>query len=1092
MRAVPSIPAAAKLLPTLMIIYGCAVEPNKQTLVQLRNVQPELSEVRVEDGLDKAMESYKRYLTETRKTAMTPEAMRRLADLKVEKQFGLLGDGKFVEMAAPDEQTDLTPAVASAAQTQSTKSAAATATTVKQASSVKPRSVQNPLTKTLRGKPSEMHGASIAGVADLSESQKDFEKRATAASAVPSTDGRSALPASSKTIVDASESGPREAIALYDQLLADYPNYEHADKVLYQKSRAYDELGRTEDAMKTMERLIAAYPHSRYLDEVQFRRAEYFFTRRKYRDAESAYEAIISMGDRSEYYELALYKLGWTLYKQEFYDEALHKYIALLDHKVSIGYDFDASHEEGDERRVADTFRVISLSFSNLGGQEMVSEYFATNGKRTYEDRVYSNLGEFYFAKLRYHDAAGAYKAFIKLHSLHRSSPRFGMRVVEIYTKGGFQTLVLESKKEFAKTYGLRADYWQHFTATESPEVLSYLKANLKDLANYYHAQYQRPDLLAEQPANFREALQWYREFLTSFPTAGESPSVNYQLADLLLERKEFAEAAKEYERTAYQYGSHDKASAAGYAAIYAYRELLKVARDEQRDGIKRETVESSLKFADAFPQHENAASVLGAAADDLYQMKDYRPALAAATQVIERFPAADPQVRRSAAIVIAHASFDLAEYAQAESGYARVLELTPKSDAKYEGFVENLAASIFKQGEQANAEQNYRDAADHFLRIKKVAPTAAKIAAAAEYDAGAALIRLEDWTAAAEVLETFRRGNPEHPLVKEATKQIAIVYQKSGQVSRAAGEYERIAAESSNPEVRGEALQLAGDLHRQSNNAEQALAVYARYVAEFPRPLETAVETRFKMAELYKQADPTRYREQLQKIVSLDAASGNERTDRTRNLAARSALVLAEQLYEQFAQVKLVQPFDRSLKEKQKRMDASIKAFSALIDYRVGEVTAGATYYMAEVYYGFNRALMESERPANMKPSALQEYELDLEETAFPFEEKAIGVHEKNLELIRSGFNNVWVEKSLAKLAQLMPARYAKPEMSSGFLGSIDRYAYRAPVAELPAAQNSGQSLGPVAESASIEPSIGNSAVASRLAKGAPNVAAP
>ncbi len=42
-------------------------------------------------------------------------------------------------------------------------------------------------------------------------------------------------------------------------------------------------------------------------------------------------------GPTPTYYELALYKLGWTLYKQEFYDEALHQFIALLDYKVSIG-----------------------------------------------------------------------------------------------------------------------------------------------------------------------------------------------------------------------------------------------------------------------------------------------------------------------------------------------------------------------------------------------------------------------------------------------------------------------------------------------------------------------------------------------------------------------------------------------------------------------------------------------------------------------------------------------------------------------------------------------------------------------------------
>src|SRR5256885_12628571 len=153
-------------------------------------------------------------------------------------------------------------------------------------------------------------------------------------------------------------------------------------------ARAYDELARTNEAMETMERLIRANPNSGHFDEVQFRRGEYFFTRRKYRDAESAYSAIISLGTASPYYEFALYKLGWTLYKQEFYEEALHKYLALLDYKVSIGYDFDQTHDEDDDRRVADTFRVVSLSFSNLGGQATIQEYFSKFVNRSEERRV--------------------------------------------------------------------------------------------------------------------------------------------------------------------------------------------------------------------------------------------------------------------------------------------------------------------------------------------------------------------------------------------------------------------------------------------------------------------------------------------------------------------------------------------------------------------------------------------------------------------------------------------------------------------------------------------------------------------------------
>src|SRR5260370_29411965 len=98
-------------------------------------------------------------------------------------------------------------------------------------------------------------------------------------------------------------------------------------------ARAYNELRRTEEAIETMERLIHTNPHSSHFDEVQFRRGEDFFTRRRYRDAESAYSGLVSLGAASEFYELALYKVGWTLYNHDFYQDALPKYIAPLDYQ---------------------------------------------------------------------------------------------------------------------------------------------------------------------------------------------------------------------------------------------------------------------------------------------------------------------------------------------------------------------------------------------------------------------------------------------------------------------------------------------------------------------------------------------------------------------------------------------------------------------------------------------------------------------------------------------------------------------------------------------------------------------------------------
>jgi tetratricopeptide (TPR) repeat protein len=991
--------SALALLP---LLAACQSIGSRDTIASLRNRHIEIKEEKIEGGIEKAMEGYQRFLEETPESALKPEAIRRLADLKIEREYGYIGGG--------EERADRTaPKLPSPA--------------LVPRPSVAPSTVASAPTRSGR------------------ESDADFEKRTALSRPVTHTaaKGGIALPGAE----DLERTGAREAIALYQKLLKQYPLYEHNDEVLYQMSSAYEEQGQVEEAMQVMDRMVLEYPKSRYMDEVQFRRAEYFFTRRRYLDAEDAYSSIVTMGVSSTYYQLALYKLGWTFYKQELYDDALDRFIALLDYKVSTGYDFAQTADEPERQRMEDTFRVVSLSFSNTGGANSVVEYFTRHGKRGYEDRVYSNLGEFYFDKRRYADAAATYNAYVSRNPFEKVSPQFAMRVIEIQVAGGFPSLVIDAKKQFAATYGLQAAYWKHFEPAARPEVLAWLKTNLTDLAKHYHALYQSPQRVKEKKTNFEEALHWYREFLTSFPKDPASPAINYLLADLLMENHSYDLAATEYEKTAYAYPRHEKSSKAGYAAIYAWRQQLAGAAAGTKEQVRREVVRSSLKFVDTYPEHEKAAIVLGAAADDLYDMRDYEQALATAQKLNTVFPGADKEVKRGAWDVIAHSSFELHRYSEAEAAYVKLLGFVPANDKERGALVDNLAVSIYQQGEEANARKDYRAAADHFLRVGVLAP-ASKVRPNAEYDAAAALIRLKDWSKAAVVLTGFRDKFPGHKLQPEVTKKIAYVYKEDGRLAQAAEEYERIETESHDDAVRREALMTAADLHEQVGNLDRAIGVYRRYLGYFPHPVEPNLETRNKIADaLKKKNDQDSYLAELRQMVSLDAGAGAERTPRTRYLAGNAALVLAEQAFDQFAEVKLVKPFKANLRRKKELMEAATRKFTKLLDYEVGEVTAGATYYLAEIYANFSKALLKSERPEGLGPVEMEQYNLAIEEQAYPFEDKAIAVHKKNLELITVGIYNEWVDKSLQKLAAFLPARYDKPEEESAVISSPDTYVF-------------------------------------------------
>ena len=124
--------------------------------------------------------------------------------------------------------------------------------------------------------------------------------------------------------------------------------------------------------------------------------------------------------------------------------------------------------------------------------------------------------------------------------------------------------------------------------------------------------------------------------------------------------------------------------------------------------------------------------------------------------------------------------------------------------------------------------------------------------------------------------------------------------------------------------------------------------------------------------------------------------------------------------------------------------------------------------------------------RLSDLAADALKEYDKQLADAAHPLEEKAIAVHEKNLELMRRGLNNAWTQKSLDRLAALRPDTYARTEISSGFLGSLERYVYQPP----PRAPEAVVSP-PAAPAVATAPTVSAAPTAAQSATGAESAAA-
>ncbi len=828
----------------------------------------------------------------------------------------------------------------------------------------------------------------------------------------------------------------REAIRIYESLLTSYPDSSRNDMVLYQLARAYEADTRQAEALVVLDRLVRTYPNSERIAEAQFRRGEIHFSNGRYADAEQAYGAVVAKGTATGFYEQGLYKRGWALFKQARSEESTAAFLSLLDRVLDDGGRLQQREALSRPQRelTDDAFRALAVTFADLEGPVTLDSTLVRRGMPVYGHLLYDALGNLYLEKERYQDAALAYAAFVKQLPDDRNAPLLQVRAIEAYQKGGFDSLVLEGKRAFVERYALTSTFWAARTPGEAPEVVAVLKTNLKDLAQHHHALAQK----TRNADDYVQAARWYGAMLESFPQDAEAPANRYLLAEVLFEGERFAEAAAEYSRTAYDYAPHEKSAQAGYAALIAYQKQEGRLAGSGKAAWHRQAIDSQLMFATSFVEHPEAGAVLTKAAEELFALNEFDRTIEVAQQVLDWQPPLDSMRQRTAATLLAHSLFDRERYAAAEQAYLRVQALLPPGDPESSATVERLAASIYKQAE-AKQSAGTEGAVDDFLRVALLAPTA-KVRANAEYDAATLLMQQKQWTRAADVLTAFRRAHPGHELEPEATRSLAVAFLEAGRGLEAAPEFERVAARPAEAlEVRRAAQWQAAELYDKGKATAPAAAAYATYASQFPQPLNAAMDARQRLADMALAANDDRSRTRwLEEVVQSDQAAGDARTDRSRYLAARATLVLVEPAVAGFNSIKLVVPLDRSLKAKRAAMERVLAAYGRALDYQVADVTTAATFGMAEVYRQLGTDLISSERPKDLDADAREQYDVLLEEQAFPFEEKAIELHQVNAGRAGEGVYDEWVRRSYESLARLMPARYAKVEQGEDYVATL------------------------------------------------------
>ncbi len=821
-----------------------------------------------------------------------------------------------------------------------------------------------------------------------------------------------------------------KTIQLLSTSLRDYPKAKNNDKILYQIAKAYDQKGDYKKMIKHLRRLTEKYPNSPYYIEAQFRLAEEAFSRGDYISAEDAYTEVISSPKSDIFYEKSLFKRGWSRYKQQLYLESVDDYLeALLYHEFG---DYDKLGKS-EKEQFEEYFRAIGLAFSYLGGAEQLHEYFKNDPDFKYAYHAYSTVSDIYLKQERYSDAVATLDQFIKHNPGSENLPNAYLKTIEIWQKSGFTNKLHSAIEDLYLSFNPRANYWR---IEEDPgkrkNVLDSLRKYVLLSAEYYHYNYQKK----RKSLDLKGAELWYRRFIESFPAYVRKDNIYYLYAELLTDAKKYTEALKYYERAAFDGDLILHKEAAYASAVLTNKLYNQTKKEDQKNVWLRKHIRYSLLFSALYPSDKRSNTTILHASELAFASKQYQKTIELADLVTG---SADNKTAYNANMLKAQSYFKLNKFGEAEAIYTDLLQSKSLGKKQQRKLQDSLAVSIYRQAENAISNNDAAAAGQHYARISSVTPKS-EIAATGLYDAIALSMKNNNWDKAIYDIKRFQSLYPKNKLSKDVTKKLSVAYLKSGRDIQAAGEFEKISAFEKDKELKMAALWQAAELYEAQEDRASAIRSYRDYAKSFKRPFPQNMEAMYRLTGLYKAAGETQNADYWRnQILNTDKrASKKLKTDRTKFIASLAIIDLAKNKHLEFSKHRLVEPLKTNLRKKKKAMQDAVKLYGQASVYGVSEITTEATYSIASIYNDFSQALLDSERPKNLNAEEREQYDILLEDQAFPFEEKAIEFFETNLARVKDGTYNEWIQKSHAELKSLFPVRYKREEKIDVYIPAL------------------------------------------------------
>ncbi len=785
----------------------------------------------------------------------------------------------------------------------------------------------------------------------------------------------------------------------------------------YRLAQVRDLGGDTDGVLASLGRIITAGDDEARVLEARFRRAEILFSRGDYDGAAADFEVATVQPSSLQLH--AGYMLGWAQFKAGRHAAALSPLLQTMDALLSA----DSALGQSQQELLADTQRVAVLTLDYLDGPATLAAAMSERANPPWQPTLYEALGTWYRDKGRFTDSARTWQAFLDNNPLDLAAPSIVLQVIRTNRDAGFVAEIPAWERRFVESFDRRSEFQAvHGEVVMAPHQ-DVLLGFMDRLVDRHHAEAQS----SGDARDYLLAADWYGRWLHNFPANVRAAERHFLMAEALADAGELESSIAVFDVVAEGYPTTEYGRDAAWAVVSGLRSLVSDAAP-----LTARRTAAAVRFADRYPDDARAGGALVDVAAALFDAADYEQAVAISARALT-FELGENRV--PAQRIEAHGLYELGEYREAANRYRRLVDELPDDG----GLRERLMASVFAHGGELEAAGEVAAAIDVYESMIEIDATS-DVAIDALFDVAALKEDLGQHDAAALHLESFRKRFPAHEGVASIPTRLVTLYETTGQADLAARELLAIHAGGAGTEVGRLALYRAGELMLDIDDVDGAIETFRSYAHGYESPLALRLEAMDHMDRLYQRAgEPQKRNYWLRKKADTVEAAPNDLLEpRSRFLGADAALQLATQAQARFETLSLKQPLEKSLAAKQKAMKTALAAFQRAAAFEVSAIKGQATHAMAAMYLDLADSLIDSERPDGLNALELSQYELLIEEQAFPFEEKAIELLETNLRRgWQSGFDPA-IAASLGALQQLVPGRFDRPLMEVAYAPTL------------------------------------------------------